>query len=243
MKAGRGKAPSERGRPRFTSRGRSKRKRILDAAAKVLARRGYSGTQMSEIAEEAGTLAGSLYYHFKSREDLIEQVLREGVTSAFARTREIVDALGAAAPARERLEAAIRAHLKFQLVESDYARGAVRSIGHYPDDMWARTNSQFRSYGRFFDNLIVAAMKAGDIDPEVNRSAFRMLILGAANWAPEWYRSGGSLPAEEIGDLLVRLVFDGVGSRNARASLRNGLAVSGAHARISSRNHANAKEA
>ncbi|HYA34082.1 MAG TPA: TetR/AcrR family transcriptional regulator [Candidatus Binataceae bacterium] len=215
MKAGRDKVSSERGRPRFTSRGSSKRKRILDAAAKVLARRGYSGAQMSEIAEEAGTLAGSLYYHFKSREDLIEQVLREGVTSAFARTREIVEALPAAASARERLEAAIRAHLKFQLVESDYARGAVRSMGHYPDDMWARTNSQFRSYGRFFDSLIGAAQKARQIDPEINRSALRMLILGAANWAPEWYRSGGTLSAEEIADLLVRMVFHGVGNSDS----------------------------
>lgn len=199
-------------RPRFTPRGRFKRKQILDAAAKVLARRGYAGAQMSEIAEEAGTQSGSLYYHFESREELIEEVLREGVTSAFARTRRVVDALPVRVSPRERLEAAVRAHLRFQLIESDYARAAVRSIGQYPDDMWARVNAQFRAYGKFFDGLIVAAIQAGQIESEVDRSALRMLILGAANWAPEWYRSDGPSSVEEIADLLVRLVFRGVGT-------------------------------
>ena len=76
--------------------------------------------------------------------------------------------------------------------------------------MWQRVNEKFRAYGKFFDNLIAAAMKAGQLDPEVDRSALRMLIIGAANWAPEWYRADGSSTVEEIGDLLVRLLQKGV---------------------------------
>src|SRR5712692_2421614 len=98
------------------SRGDLKRKQILDAAAKVLARRGYAGTMLSEVAEEAGTQSGSLYYHFDSREDLIEEVLQQGVTMSFARARAVVDALPRDRSPLQRLEAALRAHLKFQLV-------------------------------------------------------------------------------------------------------------------------------
>jgi len=192
------------------SRGDLKRKQILDAAAKVLARRGYAGTMLSEVAEEAGTQSGSLYYHFDSREDLIEEVLQQGVTMSFARARAVVDALPRDRSPLQRLEAALRAHLKFQLVESDYARAAVRSIGQYPEEMWQRVNEKFRAYGKFFDGLIAAAMKAGQLDPKVDRSALRMLVIGAANWAPEWYRADGSSTVEEIGDLLVRLLQKGV---------------------------------
>ncbi len=192
------------------SRGDLKRKQILDAAAKVLARRGYAGTMLSEVAEEAGTQSGSLYYHFDSREDLIEEVLQQGVTMSFARAQAVVDALPRDRSPLQRLEAALRAHLKFQLVESDYARAAVRSIGQYPEEMWQRVNEQFRAYGKFFDGLIAAAMKAGQLDPKVDRSALRMLVIGAANWAPEWYRADGSSTVEEIGDLLVRLLQKGV---------------------------------
>ncbi len=210
-------APREKGL-RLTSRGEIKRRQILDAGARVLARRGYAGTQLSEIAEQAGTQAGSLYYHFDSREELIEEVIRRGVSLSFARTRAVVDSLPASASALERLEAALRAHLKFQLVESDYACAAVRSIGQYPQGMWSRVNSKFRAYGKFFDGLIAAAMKAGEIDSGIDRSALRMLLLGAANWAPEWYRRDGTSSVEQIGDLLVRLLARGVGIRGKRGT-------------------------
>ena len=45
-----------------TPRGERKHEQLLHAAAKVLAARGYAGTTMTEIAEQAGTQAGSVYY-------------------------------------------------------------------------------------------------------------------------------------------------------------------------------------
>jgi TetR/AcrR family transcriptional regulator, cholesterol catabolism regulator len=203
-------APAKR--ERLSSRGELKRKQILDAAAKVLARRGYVATQLSEIAEEAGTQPGSLYYHFESREELIEEVLHEGVRLSFARARAVADAMPPGSTPLDRLAAALRAHLKFQLVESDYARAVSRSIGQPPEDMWGRVNRKFRAYGKFFDGLIAAAIDAREIDPEVDRHALRMLIIGATNWAAEWYRRDGSSSADEIGNLLIRLLRRGVGT-------------------------------
>lgn len=196
-----------------TQRGERKYERILEAAAKVLAQRGYAGTTMTEIAAKAGTQAGSVYYHFTSREELIEEVLRRGVALSYAHSREALAAMPQDSSAGARLAAAIRAHLRFQVELSDYARAASRSTGQVPSDMQARINDEFRAYGRFFDRLFAAAMKAGAIDPKVDRSALRMLVIGAANWMPEWYRSNGRSTADEIADLLVRLLFKGVGVR------------------------------
>jgi hypothetical protein len=53
--------------------------------------------------------------------------------------------------------------------------------------MWKRINERFRLYGNVVDDLIQLAMRPGEIDPKVNRSALRMLIIGAANFTPEWY--------------------------------------------------------
>ena len=203
-------------RPQMSSKGELKRKQILDAAAKVLARHGYIGTQLSEIAAEAGTQAGSLYYHFESREELLEEVLREGVRQSFTHAQSVVDKLPTDSTPLERLCAAVSAHLRFQLVESDYARAAAHSTGQAPEDVWKRVNEKFRKYGKFFDDLIEAAMKSGELDPKVNRSALRMLIIGAANYAPEWYRQSGALDVDHLADLLVRLLVSGVGVGNSR---------------------------
>jgi hypothetical protein len=82
--------------------------------------------------------------------------------------------------------------------------------------MWKRVNDKFRTYGKFFDDLIRAAMKSGELDPKVDRSALRMLIIGATNWTPEWYRRDGSSSVDEVGDLLIRLIRHGVGTGNDR---------------------------
>jgi hypothetical protein len=56
-------------------------------------------------------------------------------------------------------------------------------------------------------------MASGELDPKVDRKALRMLVVGAMNWAPEWYRASGTSSPEEIADLLVRMLVRGVGLR------------------------------
>lgn len=199
--------------PPPTTRGERKREHLLQAAAAVLAERGYAATTMAEIAERAGTQAGSLYYHFPSREELIEAVLRRGVSLSHLHTQSVLDAMPGESTAADRLKAAIAAHLRFQMEVSEFARASARSTKQVPEEMQAGIIDAYRHYGGLFDQLIRAAMAEGAIDQDVDPSALRMLIFGAANWTPEWYRAEGRSSVEEIAELLARLVFHGVGSR------------------------------
>lgn len=55
----------------------NKKTKIVQAATKVFARKGYAGTIMSQVAEEAGTGKGTLYEYFKSKEDLFFAVFEQ----------------------------------------------------------------------------------------------------------------------------------------------------------------------
>jgi AcrR family transcriptional regulator len=46
------------------------RNTILDATDRLLARHGYRGMTMEELAREAGVGKGTLYLHFSSKEDV-----------------------------------------------------------------------------------------------------------------------------------------------------------------------------
>lgn len=201
-------------------KGERTREKLLHAAARVLAERGYAGTTMAEIAESAGTQAGSLYYHFASREELIEAVMRRGVSLSHENTKAVLGHLAAHATPGERLRAAIRAHVRFQVEVSDFGRAAARSTKQVPEDVQARVVGAYREYGALFDGLIRSSIAAQEIHADVDPSALRMLIIGAANWIPEWYQPTGSSSADRIADLLVRMVFDGVGVRRVRKSQR-----------------------
>ena len=54
-----------------------KRRTILDAAIRVLARQGFHSTRVSDIADEAGVAYGLVYHYFKSKDELLNELFSE----------------------------------------------------------------------------------------------------------------------------------------------------------------------
>ena len=52
-----------------------RRKEILDAAEQLFAAKGYDKTSTNDILEKVGIARGTLYYHFKSKEDILDAVI------------------------------------------------------------------------------------------------------------------------------------------------------------------------
>ena len=60
---------------RATERAQATRQRFLTVATRLFADRGYEGTSIEAILEEAGASRGSLYHHFPGKDALFEAVL------------------------------------------------------------------------------------------------------------------------------------------------------------------------
>ncbi|WP_127479325.1 TetR/AcrR family transcriptional regulator [Nocardioides pantholopis] len=178
-----------------TERGARTRARILDATAAVLNANGYAGTRLSEIASVARLQTPAIYYYFSSRDEVIEAVVAAGHQSVIDHVAgALADMTGASN--LEKILAAVEAHLTFVLTESQYASASIRNLGHLPAEMRTRQLSQRRAYGQMWKDLFEAGQQAGEFDPEVDIADARMLILGALNWAPEWWDpSRGALGA------------------------------------------------
>jgi AcrR family transcriptional regulator len=83
------------------------RERILDAAAHVLSRKGYAGTRLTDVADQAGLQAPAIYYYFPSREDLIEEVMWSGITRMHEHVRDVLAALPPDTDPMGRIDAAV----------------------------------------------------------------------------------------------------------------------------------------
>ena len=68
------------------------RERILDIARDLIAEQGYSGASISQIASRLGTSKAALYYHFRSKEEILDALLSEPL-SAFQALAERVSTL------------------------------------------------------------------------------------------------------------------------------------------------------
>ncbi|MCY6372703.1 TetR/AcrR family transcriptional regulator [Clostridium ganghwense] len=64
---------------------------IFTAAIKVFSTNGYNGATMDDIALKAGVAKGTLYYHFKSKEEIFKYIVREGMNEIKENIQEAVD--------------------------------------------------------------------------------------------------------------------------------------------------------
>ncbi len=178
----------------------NRREHLLDAAAKQFGSRGFHAVTMRDIASDAGMLAGSVYYHFPSKDDLLIAVYEEGVR----RLSEQVD--GAAAGIDDpwlRLEAACRAHTKMLLDDSDYAQVILRV---FPDDV-PPDKDRLQNLRDGYEGRFRRMIDSLSLPPNSNRTALLFTLLGALNWAKSWYRPGGMNPEQithEVMEILKR---------------------------------------
>ena len=185
--------------PRHSSvRAHNRRREILDAAARLFARRGFHAGSMREIAAAAGMLPGSLYYHFPSKDELLLAVYQEGVRRIAERLDAAaarVEAPGAEAP-WARLEAACVAHLEMLLeAGDDYAQVVIRVRPEDCPAMAPQLIALRDAHEDRFKALIAALDLPEDIPGGADRQTLRLVILGALNWTQTWYRPGGDPPA------------------------------------------------
>jgi TetR/AcrR family transcriptional regulator, cholesterol catabolism regulator len=189
------------------------RVRILDAAAEVLAERGYSETRLADIADRAGMKPGSLYYHFASRDELVAEILRIGIERSWDLVATAVGRLPSSATPLSRLESAIRAHTRSIVGHSSYASAHARCFGQIPSDLAEAHRKDMRAYGEYWHDLFRASQQIGEIDSDIDLFVTRMLSFGAMNWTSEWFRATDPEAVERLADQAVRVIIRGIASR------------------------------
>ncbi len=179
----------------------NRRLQLLDAAARLFRTHGYHATSMRDIARAVGMLPGSIYYHFPSKDELLLTVYEEGVRRIAERVDKAVETQR---QPQQRLQAACIAHLEMLLDQSDYAQVVLRVL---PDDagpLQRRLVALRDQYETRFKQLVAEL----ELPPQVDPHYFRLLLLGALNWAQTWYRPGGD-PPRTIAMELLRALYSG----------------------------------
>ena len=185
------------------------RRRILDAAAEVFSEQGYTA-RLSDIADRAEMKAGSLYYHFDSREDLVAEVLRLGIAGAWDQVALAIGHLPTSATALDRVATAIRAHTRSIVGRSSYAKAQARIVGQLPAELARTHRKDMRAYGEYWNDLFHAARAAGELHGDVDLLTARMLAFGAMNWTSEWFVATDAHSIDALADQAAELFLHGV---------------------------------
>ncbi len=179
------------------------RERILVAAAARFAEFGYSETSLRLIAADVEMKAGSLYYHFESKDDLILSVLRRGIglmMDAFTSIEHPEAAEPGDQDGRDRLAAHVTAHLQVLHGNFDFTSLHVNTFRTAPLAVRATIVPERDEYEAKWTQLLRSLLPLQS-DEEIG--ILRLVLFGAMNSSVEWFdaeRGGLDAFAEVITD-------------------------------------------
>ncbi len=181
---------------------------ILAESARLFNQRGYHGTSLSDIARAFGVSKAALYYHVKSKEDIVfrcyQKVLDLGMEGLdYAHSQAV-------APDEE-LAMALRYYIRGL---TDQFSGAVVLLGEraLTPRQHLRIVRRRDEYERRLRDIIKKGIAAGvfmDYDPKLVGFA----ILGAVNWILKWYDPAGERSAKEVAEVLSSYLVRGLQTR------------------------------
>lgn len=193
------------------------RDRIIDEALVLFERHGFHGVSVSQLVEASGTSKGGFYHHFQSKDELLYVIHDYFITYVLNKAREAD--ISSTYPT-EKLQRMIQSFVKvFDLYKPHIS--VFYQESNYLKPLYEKEiRNKRQSYKELLFRVIEEGIRTGEFRPEVDVSIIGMSILGMVNWSYKWYRQDGEKSIEEIADIFVDFIFQGLLSEQAKADPR-----------------------
>ncbi|OLT45468.1 TetR family transcriptional regulator [Saccharomonospora sp. CUA-673] len=181
---------------------------IHDAAIRLFKSRGYHGTSMRDIAREAGINVASIYHHFGSKQEILQEVMVRMMTDVISVTRAAV--LAADPEPDKQLAALVHAWVLFHADHQQEAMIGGSELRSLDDDGRQRVVALRDEQQRLFDEVIARGVDQRTFHTAHPKEASRAVInMGHA--VASWYSSDGEIPPEHMAQRYVELALATVG--------------------------------
>jgi AcrR family transcriptional regulator len=190
-------------RPVLRERYDRRRRRVVDAAARAFAERGYHAVSIQDLAEATGLAAGGLYHYIGSKDKLLIAICDELMDPLLENARALV---AAGEPPAEQLRSLLRLWLAHVETHRDHMlvfQQARHVIEHDPE--WRGVRSNRKAFERILDDVLRRAEEAA-IVAFSDRKLALLALLGMVNHTATWLRPRGRLSAEQIADGYFELL-------------------------------------
>jgi AcrR family transcriptional regulator len=183
---------------------------ILNAARSLFARKGFTGTTMDDIAEEAGLAKGTLYLYFSSKQDIYLKALQVAVASLIEQTDK---EMASCRTIQEKIRAYVVSRLKYAEENRDFCKIYLQEVGSciHP----ATVNKEYRNFDQrrtqALKQVLKEARQRGEIR-SIRLEAAAAIILDMTRGLIMHRLLGGSKESiEEDSNFLCDFILNGIG--------------------------------
>jgi TetR/AcrR family fatty acid metabolism transcriptional regulator len=189
--------------------GGDKRERIIDAALRVFASKGFFGAKVADVAQEAGVADGTIYLYFKSKDDLLISLFEQQMSVV---VRELNTALAGAKDPVDKLRRFIRAYVR--LVQENRHGTEVITIELRQSAKFMKEygNPRFAEFLKLLASVIDEGQKQGTLRADIPAPVAARALFGALDELALWWVSGKGekLDISKVADWVGDLVLNGL---------------------------------
>jgi len=178
-----------------------RRDAILAAAAHLYARRGFQGASVADLAKACRTSKSLIYHYFPSKDDILYAAMAAHLDALVAAAEESTRA----GSAEDKLRALTHAFMRLYVGAEDSHKVLLNELDNLPPERRTEVVAKQRR--------IIAAVEAlvRQLRPDRPALALAMLFFGMINWTHTWFRPGGPVSADDLAEMAVDVMLNGIG--------------------------------
>lgn len=189
-------------------------RRLLLAALDAFADRGFEAATTRDIAQRAGMSPAAVYVHYRSKLDLLEEIIRIGHEAVLEETQA---AMREHVSPEDRVAAFVQSFSAWHARYATLARVTQYQLGSLPPDRFGGIRALRRAIERLLSTELERGMAEGRFDvDDVQGTVFAILSLGAD--LARWYAPDRGRDPESLGRLHAALALRMLRSDGARAA-------------------------
>lgn len=180
--------------------------RLVNEAASLFRKKGYSTTTTRELAAAVGIQNASLYHHVRSKEDLLYAICCESLKHI---QDSVQTAVAAARTPGSRPRALVIAHLTTALSDQDKHATMLTELRHLSPERRAEVIGLRDNYEAFIASIFDTCQQEGVIRSDISSRTLTLALLNLLNWTIFWFKSDGPLSSADLAEMFCTIFFSG----------------------------------
>lgn len=178
--------------------------RLVDAATRLFAEKGFETTSVQEVVAAAGVTKGAMYHYFQSKDDLLYEIYHRVLELQIERLDLILNGPG---QLPDRLHAAAADVVLTSIANLDDTIVFFRSMHLLSPEKQATVRAERRRYHERFRAAVEEGQRTGLFRDDVSADLVVNYHFGSVHHLGSWYRKRGRLSAQRVADDFARLLL------------------------------------
>ncbi len=180
--------------------------RLLLSAARLFWQKGYAAASTREVAAQLGIQRASLYYHIKSKEDLLYDLSVASLADIEAQTRTALD--GQHDPLGS-LRALIRAHITSMSNGREMHATMLTELRSLSPEHRLDVIGRRDAYEALVRTILETCQQAGAVRQDISARLLGRCLLNLMNWSIFWFDPAGKVSTGELATVIQTIFLEG----------------------------------